>query len=371
MITRKRGNGSIFRQPGCRTWTLQYYAANGRRIRESTGTADYQQAQQLLRQKLTARDEGEAIEPIRKVKVNDLYESLARHYRVNKRKTLSTVEHRWKHINRFFGDMLAAQVTTSTLERYVDSRLKNEAASATINRELAALKTAFHIAARNRTVARVPLFPISLVENNARTGFIEDAQYRRLTEHASELWLRLFLELGYTYGWRKSELLHMQVKQVDLSSRLIRLDVGTTKNGEGREVTMTDCIFRLIEQAVTGKQPEDFLLTGPDGKPVKNLRRTWTELCSKAGVNGLLVHDFRRSAARNLRRAGVPESIVMSIGGWRTREMFLRYAIVNPVDTALGIKKLEQARAENSHDFGHDLPTKATSVAEVKNVGVN
>jgi len=211
------------------------------------------------------------------------------------------------------------------------------------------------------------VFPISLEENNARTGFVEDAQFKKLTEHASELWLRLFLELAYTYGWRKSELLHLKVRQVDLFSRLIRLDVGSTKNGEGREVTMTSCIFGLITQAVTGKQPEDFLLTRSGGSPVKSFRDTWKQLCKKAGVEGLLIHDFRRSAARNLRRAGVPESIVMNIGGWKTREMFLRYAIVNPGDTAAGIQKLEQHRAENekSLDFSHDSPVLVQSKAEI------
>jgi integrase len=371
MKNRKRGNGSIFRQSGCKTWTLQYYAANGKRIRESTGTADYQKAQQTLQQKLVARNNGETVDLIRKVKVSELYELLTRHYRINRRKSLDSVEHRWKHLQGFFGGMLASQVTTNTIERYIDSRLAEGVKVATVNRELAALKTMFRIALRKGTVPRTPVFPISLQENNTRTGFVEDTQFKKLTEHTSELWLRLFLELAYTYGWRKRELLQLRVRHVDTIARLIRLDVGTTKNGEGREVTMTDCIFRLIEQAISGKRPDDFLLTRSDGSGVKDFRTVWKSLCTKAGVEGLLIHDFRRSAARNLRRAGVPESIVMTIGGWKTREMFLRYAIVNPGDTAIGIKKLEQHRLENSHDFSHDSPFLVQPEAETKNVKVN
>jgi integrase len=372
MTTRQRGNGSIYKQAGCSTWSLQYYGPNGRRIRESTGTEDYTQAQQTLRQKLCAVDRGETPSLTRKVKVSELHELLTRHYRINRRKSLDLVEHRWKHLQSFFGEMLASQVTTNTIDRYVDLRLAAGAAPATVNRELAALKTAFHIAIRKATVARVPVFPVSLQEHNTRAGFVEDAGFRRLTEHASELWLRAFLELAYTYGWRKQELLNLKVRQIDLTSRLIRLDVGTTKNGEAREVAMTDCIFRLLEQAIAGKQPDDFLLTRPNGSRVKDFRTTWKRLCTKAGVERLLIHDFRRSAARNLRRAGVPESVVMNIGGWKTREMFLRYAIVNPGDTAAGIKKLEQARlAENSHDFSHDAPRSVQSEAGTKNANVN
>jgi hypothetical protein len=69
---------------------------------------------------------------------------------------------------------------------------------------------------------------------------------------------------------------------------------------------------------------------------------------------GRIVHDFRRSAARELRRAGVAESTIMDIGGWKSSSIFKRYAIKDPRDIAAAIEKRDQARAEKSHDFGHD-----------------
>ena len=54
----------------------------------------------------------------------------------------------------------------------------------------------------------------------------------------------------------------------------------------------------------------------------------------KAGVPNLLFHDLRRSAARNLRRAGVAEGVIQKIGGWKTRSVFERYAIVDQRDIA-------------------------------------
>jgi len=74
---------------------------------------------------------------------------------------------------------------------------------------------------------------------------------------------------------------------------------------------------------------------------------------------GRIVHDFRRSAARELRRAGVAEFTIMDIGGWKTRARFDRYAIKDRRDIAAAIEKREQARAENSHDFGHDSTSPA------------
>ncbi len=363
MVARKRGNGSIFRQSGCKTWTIQYFS-QGKRIREKTGTEDYQQAQQMLRQRLYARDRGEVVTQNLKVRVGDLHEMLMRDYRINGRKSMGKVDRQWKnHLQGYFGNMLAGQVTTDVIERYVDSRLAAGAAVASVNRETAALKTMFRLAGKKRTIPRVPMFPSQIKENNTRTNFVEDAAFRRLAEHASELWLRVFLELAYTFGWRKSELLGLRVHHVDLLNRSIRLDPGTTKNGAGREVYMTEAVYRLLQQAVTGKRPDDFVLTRANNKPVKSFRKDWLRLCEKAELPGLLIHDFRRSAARNLRRAGVAESVIMATGGWKTRQMFDRYAIVSNADQRDATEKLERSRSfgqEFSHDFSHDsLPYRA------------
>ncbi len=78
-------------------------------------------------------------------------------------------------------------------------------------------------------VERVPRIHM-LTENNVRTGFVEQADFEKLTAGTSELWLRTFLELAYTYGWRRGELLGLRVRNVDLLNRKVRLDVGSTKN---------------------------------------------------------------------------------------------------------------------------------------------
>ena len=181
--------------------------------------------------------------------------------------------------------------------------------------------------------------------------------------------MHLFLEMAFQYGWRKQELLGLRVRQVDVRTKLIRLDVGTTKNGEGREVAMTHTIRELVWQAVAGKNPDDYLFTRANGAPVKDFRKGWKKLCEKAGLDGKYIHDFRRSAARELRNAGVPESTIMDIGGWKTREMFKRYAIIDSKDIAAAIAQRERAEAENSHDSSHDSPSYTPSGAD-STVGV-
>ena len=153
------------------------------------------------------------------------------------------------------------------------------------------------------------------------------------------------------YGWRISELLKMRVSQTDLFSRTIRLEPGTRKNNDGRETTMTDSVYTLLGECVIGKSADDYVFTRPNGKPVRDFRRTWLKACQHAGVPGLLFHDLRRTAARNLRRAGIAEGVIMKIGGWRTRSVFERYAIVDQNDIAAAMKKLEasEQKARNSY----------------------
>jgi hypothetical protein len=77
---------------------------------------------------------------------------------------------------------------------------------------------------------------------------------------------------------------------------------------------MTSTIHVLLQQAVAGKSAQDFVLTRKSGKPIKNFRKVWRDLTTRAGIPGPLVHDLRRSAAKAMNAAGVPESVVMEMG---------------------------------------------------------
>jgi integrase len=69
-----------------------------------------------------------------------------------------------------------------------------------------------------------------------------------------------------------------------------------------------------------------------NGKPIKSLRRAWKTACKDAGRPGLLLHDLRRSAVRNLERAGISRSVAMKLTGHKTEAVYRRYAIVAESD---------------------------------------
>src|SRR5262249_16461358 len=147
-----------------------------------------------------------------------------------------------------------------------------------------------------------------------------------------------------------------RVKQIDLLHRWIALEQGTTKNDEGRKVKMTGEVFTLLAECCKGKQPDSFVFTRPDGSRVGDPRKAWYNLCVACGLgtvgpaetkrgyrkySGLLLHDFRRAAVRNLVRRGVPEVVAMRVSGHKTRAVFDRYNIVSEADLIRATELLE------------------------------
>jgi len=377
----RRGGGSLFRKG--RNWGIQYYRLDpetgcSKRVREYTKQPSRAVAQDLLNQRLGQITRGEAFEAGRKTTGGALYAAL-RTATANTADTKDTCRKlaglgwRWEHLKRVFGHVLAANVTSRLVEHYKRQRLDAGAANATINRELATLRRMFRYGKQCTppAVHEVPYIAM-LPEDNARRGFVEQDAFDRMVSEAAKdgLWMRLLLATAYTYGWRRGEMLKLRVRQVDLTGRTLRLDPGTTKNKKGREVAIDTSLAELFRAACAGKGPDELVFTRDDGSAVLDFRGAWRNLCVRTGVgeyrcagcdaewtgklcacgsrkrkyHGLIVHDMRRSAARNLRRAGVHENVIMDMGGWKTRSMFDRYAIVNPEDTRRALEALTAMR---------------------------
>jgi integrase len=329
-----------------------------------------------------------------KIKVSELAEDFLQDYRINGLKSLDDAEARWRlHLQNWFGHLRAAYVGTDSIRGYIEQRQQEGASNGTINRELAALKRMFSLGVKATPpkVYRVPPIP-RLKENNVRKGFVTIGQYTKLADACAAvgLWLRAMLEVGYTFGWRVSEVKKLKVCQVDMASSRILLDPGTTKNDDGRVVRFKpgSVLANLLAACCHGKKADDPVFTREDGSPVEDFRTAWAKVCCVAGLGqmvcpqcakavdakgycakcsvewkfkelkyvGLIFHDLRRSAARNARASGVAEGVIMKMGGWKTRSVFDRYAIVAESDMVDAIERVEALRAQIGHNSQESEP---------------
>ncbi len=347
---RPRGTGSIYKPTGSRFWWIKYYRAS-KVYRESSHSTTRLRAERMLAKRLGQISTGVFAGPqVERILVDELAQDILSDYKVKGRRSLDATERRWRlHLKPFFGGMRAADVTTAYINQYIEKRQQEAAQNATINRELAALRRMFYLAARCSPpkLNRVPTFTC-LPENNVRMGYISDPDYNKLIEARPVLWLRTILAIGCTYGWRRGEILKLRVRQVDLFSRKITLNPGTTKNLEGRVAPITDELFGLLGECIAGKGPDDYVLTR-DGKRVRDFCKAWNALFKKAGLERRLIHDMRRTGAMNLDRSGISRTVAKQIGGWKTDAIYERYRIVSEADLLDAGKKLNR---RNGHSTG-------------------
>ncbi len=138
---------------------------------------------------------------------------------------------------------------------------------------------------------------------------------------------------------------------VDLMVGTVRLR--TSKNGDPRQVNLTQVTRQLLEACCAGKKPEDSVFTRGNA-PVLDFRDAWERVTEAAKCLGLLFHYLRRTAVRNMVRAGIPEVVCMKISGHKTRAVFDRYNIVSERDLTDAAKKLElsyrQAKIEQTEE---------------------
>jgi len=116
----------------------------------------------------------------------------------------------------------------------------------------------------------IPFIPM-FREDNTRTGSLADADQAKLARECGVkgLWLHTAFAIGCTFGWRLSEVLGLRVRQVDLADRTVRLEVGSTKNGRGRLVSLTEECFTLLQACCVRKKPDDHVLTRDKGKTAR------------------------------------------------------------------------------------------------------
>lgn len=341
---RKHGDGSVFQKPRKRAdgtvtfdsiWTLSYYV-NGRRVKVSSETTDYDKARKRLEKLMEEAEDTQSVST--KATFGEVIQILKDDYRLNDMtEALYALEKvRMPKLEASFPlNRQARTITENDLVKYQLRRKDEGAAAASINKELAALHRAFVLAKRRGLVATVPAFQ-RIKENNARSGFFEYedvvAVQRHLPAH-----MKAIPEVLYYTGWRREEVLSRRWDDVDFGAGELTLWVGEGKDRKvGRTFPLIPPLKAVLEaqrKVVDGYEAAlnteiPWVFAKPDGQRLKSFKGSWKAACDAAKVKGT-PHDFRRTAVRNLELAGVPRKAAMAMVGHKTESIYQRYAIAD------------------------------------------
>jgi len=237
-----------------RIYWVKYYF-DGRPVRESTGCERETDARRFMRTREGAVAAGAPIPPrLDRILYDELAADLVAFYETTGKRRLEEVEDRLVYLTAFFRGRRAVSIGPALVTAYVVARkaqptqFKTPPANRTINLELGLLKRMFRLAYKHGKLLRVP--PIEMLQDAApREGFFEEHQYQAVRRLLPED-LQAAIAIMHTYGWRKSEVVTLERRQLDLKAGTIRLEPGTTKNREGRLVYLTPQLLAQLAAQV-------------------------------------------------------------------------------------------------------------------------
>lgn len=239
------------------------------------------------------------------------------------------------------------------MDQFIESRLDGEYKPATINRSTQLLGQAFKKAVRDRKLSTAPHIRHLDESGNVRRGFFSELEFARVESNLPK-YLKDYARFAFATGWRKSEVASLRWSDLDCDTIWLRGE--NAKNGEGPNVVidtkeLTDLIERR-RKARAVKTESGVVLAGlifhHNGDAIVDLRKAWRTATKLAGCPGRLFHDMRRSAVRNMTRAGVSQTVAMAVSGHKTDSMFRRYNITSETDLREAMQRTEQYRIDEA-----------------------
>jgi integrase len=333
--------GRVFPHKKSRYWFAAWYT-NGVEHRKSTGV-EYSKTD-------PAKGKGKAGQALERLKKEykeavaagpppftylELRQLLIDDYSDGKHRSLASLEGGpLTNLDRHFEAMTIDDLTTDAVDAYVKKRKAEGAAHATRNNELAALRRMLHLGIKKKKIKAEQIPDITITQpDNAREGFVELPGFLKivteLPEHIKPLAMFLFAS-----SWRSGEAKKLVWSDVDFDAGTVTLKAAHSKNKKARVFPFAQIGLARDAIEMAKARRGNRSATAPVfcnhlnlGRPIGDFRKSWKPACKRAGLPGVLVHDLRRSAVRNMIAAGLSEADAMAISGHKTRDIFQRYNI--------------------------------------------
>lgn len=349
MARPRKHDGAVYKRSGTRILWMSYLDRDGKRIRESTLTQDWQEANKKLRERLHARDDkfldivrrGEQIEfgewvdfflenyskpPLRAAKTHD----------VNMRAT--------KHLKSAFRSRKLADLNADEIEVYLRKRLRDrvrvktasgfierqELKPATVHQELRVLRRMLNVAVRKKLLRSNPCagveFPVTL-KGLFRPHYVSWSEQRKIEIHAPE-YLRNIVRIITETGLRVyKELMPVKKEQLDLENAVVWIPDSKTPNGVA-EVPLTPLAVEAFRDQLRLSPCSPYLFPSdenPSGHQ-KTLKTVWQATLRRAKIPYFRIYDLRSTYATRLSAGGVADEWVTQLLRQGDAKVFKKYS---------------------------------------------
>lgn len=314
---------SLYRRPKSGFWWVRF-TVGGRRVRQSTGTADRRQAEEYetaLRNRLWRESKlGESHHTFKEAVEKYLAES------TKGTKAWDESRLRWFLKNEALANLPVREFTRGILDA-ARTTLSAELAPATVNHYLGAVRAVLRRAATAwgwlEQAPKVEMQPATLKDPVWLTRPQFNRLVKSLPRHSADL-----ARFAVATGLRRSNITGLTWDRVDLARKTIHIPGSQAKAGKGIAVALNADAVEVLKR---WRGKDDRFVFVFRGAPVYQVTtRAWREACKKAGIPGFRFHDLRHTWASWHVQAGTPLIALQELGGWASYEMVRRYAHLSP-----------------------------------------
>jgi integrase len=345
----RKYDGAVYRRTGTQVWWIRYRDRKGSLRRESSQTADWEEANKKLRERLLARDanllevvrKGETLTygqwadsflenyskpPLRAPGTHSANERCIKHLRVAFRET-RLVDLSADSIDLYLRERLRAPIIVKTKLGYKELRTVK---STTVHQEFRVLRRMLNVAVRKKLLAANPCsgveFPVA-VKGLFRPHYVSWSEQQSIEAHAPQ-YLRNIVRIITETGLRiYKELIPMRKNQIDLQNAVIWIPDSKTPNGTA-EVPLTPFAIEAFRDQMAVSGPGPFLFPSdlnPTGH-LKRLKTVWRKTLRRAKIPYFRIYDLRSAYATRLSAGGVADEWVTQLLRQSDAQVFKKYS---------------------------------------------
>ncbi len=252
-------------------------------------------------------------------------------------------------------------VSTALVEKFKLSR-SSEVSSATVNRDLAALRLILNLAIRKEYITNNPVKDVQFLdEGPGRMRIVSHEEQQRYMEEASPL-LRDVATLIVEAGMRPEEVFTIRKDNVHLKQSYLFVPNGKTRFAR-RNVPLTDATINILKRRLLETEgPFVFPGQGDNGKPLTTVRKAHHKTLRAASIDPpFRLYDFRHTYGSRTAMAGVDLPTLKELMGHADISTTMRYVHPTPEHKREAVRKLERYNIEQVfglYETGHRGPHK-------------